>query len=217
MVVAKKIFKTPNTWVKPLDFFADKNCIKLKYITSMCSYSTDNKNQIDIQPTKIKNKFIIREAQKKDIHELEKLFLLVCKKTFSKEAFERISIEDFRSSIANEKTFVGQNDDVIIGFVSFFTGNYRFIHNLFIHPDWQNVGLGKKLLKKALQDLKSPVELEILSDNNKARSFFEKQGWKEVAKHEDAVDPYVVYRYDIVDSLIINEDTQLLGENFNNE
>lgn len=190
-------------------YHQNDNSFNLEYLKR--KFSTGIQNQATSKGDKSDNEIQIREAQKTDIEELENLFFIVCKKTFTKEVLEKFKIEDFQSSIENEKIFIAEKDNTIVGFISFFSGTYSFIHNLFIHPNWQNKGVGKQLLKKVMQELQPPIELEVLTHNTKACTFFETHGWKKVSLQENTTDPYFVYRYDEMDNLSNTEEVQLVG------
>jgi len=67
-------------------------------------------------------------------------------------------------------------DGTIVGFISVYLQD-NFIHNLFIHPQYQGQGFGKNLLLFAEDKLLRPMTLEIAMDNLKVCTFYEKYGW----------------------------------------
>ena len=150
----------------------------------------------------------IREARESDVPELEKLFLSVRQETFKWENPKNFKIEDYKKSTEGEKVFVAEKDQAIAGFVSIWEAD-SFIHNLFVYPKYQGVGIGKQLLKKAVESVPHPITMKVVTYNIKACGFYESQGWKKVSTHDDTP-PYHLYSYGSADSSP-KESVELIG------
>lgn len=136
---------------------------------------------------------IIRLDQQEDIDQLKHLFLITRRHTFTAEPEENFQLNDYLESVAGEEVWVAEKNSVIVGFVSMWLQD-NFIHNLFVHPTWQNQGIGKSLLKKAETRLKTPMELKVKIENLKACKFYQKHGWQEVTINSNPSEPYFTYR-----------------------
>ena len=135
---------------------------------------------------------IIREMQESDVDELEVLFLIAQRQTFTQRPPEVFQIGDFRSSTAGEIVWVATCDGQLAGFFSI--SMLDFVHNLFLLRQFQNKGIGSSLLAKAEEIMTSPMELRVAMDNEKVGYFYEKNGWLKISTHKDVVDPYIVYK-----------------------
>jgi ribosomal protein S18 acetylase RimI-like enzyme len=136
---------------------------------------------------------IIREATEEDLEQLKSLFLITRQKTFTLQPSEKFQLDDYMESVAGEEVWVAEKNGIITGFVSMWIQD-NFIHNLFIHPNWQGLGIGSQLLKKAEERLVSPMELKVKTENLKACKFYQKHGWQEVFINDVYSEPYFTYR-----------------------
>ena len=74
----------------------------------------------------------------------------------------------------------------ILGFISYYSNDLHkknaFLTLIAIHPDFQGIGLGKKLLFFSISDLKQKgfknYHLEVLKNNGKAIELYKKCGFK---------------------------------------
>lgn len=136
---------------------------------------------------------IIRQAKEEDQQALENIFYITRQITFNVTLNVLLKKEDYEKSVAGEEVWVAQIRDEIVGFISLWLLD-NFIHNLFIHPNWQNKGIGKKLLQKAEERLLFPITLKVTLHNYKACQFYLSQGFEEVSIHKDPTEPYILYR-----------------------
>lgn len=136
---------------------------------------------------------IIRRDSPKDIEQLKKLFLITRLNTFIYDPPEKFKLDDYINSVNGEEVWVAEQDTIIVGFVSMWLED-NFIHNLFVHPNWQDRGIGKRLLEKAEERLQPPMELRVRIENLKACNFYQKHGWLDVGISKDVVDPHFTYR-----------------------
>lgn len=135
----------------------------------------------------------IRPFLPPDQEALDRLFCLVHRLTFSGRPPEMFQPGDFQKSVAEDQVWVAEQDGVPVGFVSVFLAD-NFIHNLFVHPDAQGQGVGRQLLQTAESHLTLPMTLKVALDNQTAGAFYAKQGWSPVSIHEDAEEPFILYR-----------------------
>jgi len=119
---------------------------------------------------------MIRKSRAEDTNALETLFQITRQKTFKLTPSQNFAIGDYIKSTEGEEVWVAEENGNITGFISLWLAD-NFIHNLFVHPYFQNQGIGKQLLKKAEERLSTPMELKVTMGNDKACHFYEKQGW----------------------------------------
>lgn len=136
---------------------------------------------------------IIRRDSQKDIEQLKQLFLITRLNTFIYDPPEKFKLDDYLDSVNGEEVWVAEQNHIIVGFISMWVPD-NFIHNLFVHPNWQDRGIGKQLLEKAEQRLQPPMELRVRIENLKACKFYQKHGWQDVGMNKDVVDPHFTYR-----------------------
>ncbi len=75
--------------------------------------------------------------------------------------------------------------DKIVGVCRAFSYPNAQIKYLYVLPDYQSLGIGSALIKKALQWLPKEVEVSVASYNQKAIAFYERFGFTEVGKEPD--------------------------------
>ncbi len=137
----------------------------------------------------------IRRAELGDIPQLEEIFYFTRKKTFLSRHEGSFRIDDYQISTLEDEVWVAEINGTIAGFISIYLLD-NFIHNLFIHPKFQGQGIGKQLLQIAERRLSHPITLKIAMDNLRACGFYEKHGYYQVSVHEDAEEPYLLYKKD---------------------
>lgn len=136
---------------------------------------------------------IIRQAAEYDLQELEELFLMTRRATFNTRPPEMFKLADYKESVEGEEVWVVEHNQILVGFISFWRPK-RFIHNLFVHPNWQKQGFGSMLLKQAEECLRLPLSLRVEMDNLGVCAFYEKNGFEYISTHPAPEDRYVVYR-----------------------
>lgn len=75
------------------------------------------------------------------------------------------------------KMYVATKEEKIVGFVGLRPHELSFLH---VDPNFQNLGIGKKLIEFALRRLERPIKLEVFTDNLAAKALYEKYGFKVV-------------------------------------
>lgn len=76
------------------------------------------------------------------------------------------------------ETWVVLSDGKIIGFIGLLE---HFIGGLFIHPEAQGQGIGRKLVEHAFK-LRGQLELEVFAENQSAYRFYQKLGFVEISR-----------------------------------
>lgn len=145
------------------------------------------------------NLIIIREASKTDYPQLRRIYLESRRKSFHWANAEEMGLNDFDRDTVEEHILLAEEHSQILGFASLYLPD-RFIHNLFVHPDFAGKGVGDQLLKKAIEKMGTPVTLKCVSENHKAMNFYEKCGWRKVVEEGKPGEKYWVLTYDGVTS-----------------
>ncbi|OZB96154.1 GNAT family N-acetyltransferase [Paenibacillus sp. XY044] len=138
---------------------------------------------------------IIREASKIDYPQLRQIYLESRRKSFHWANAEEMNLNDFDRDTTEEYILLAEEDSRILGFASLYLPD-RFIHNLFVHPDFSGKGVGTQLVKNAIEKMGTPVRLKCVSENHKALSFYEKSGWKKVVEEGKPGERYWVLIYE---------------------
>jgi len=130
------------------------------------------------------------------LRDLRKLYLIVRQKTFTWARSNSFSENDFDEDTKGEKVLVATEKNTTIGFISIWEPE-NFIHHLYILPNYQNMGIGKKLINTAILELDIPLRLKCLEQNIRALEFYIKNGW--VVKDEgiDSLGKYLLLEYNI--------------------
>lgn len=82
-----------------------------------------------------------------------------------------------------EQVFVAVRDGQMVGFVSLYRAD-AFVHSLFVETPGQ--GVGPALLMRAIAEVGGQVSLKCADDNRAARRFYDRLGFVEIDRGEDA-------------------------------
>ncbi|AZR72993.1 hypothetical protein BBF96_06040 [Anoxybacter fermentans] len=141
----------------------------------------------------------IRKKEEKDTQDIIKLLELL------PQYFSKPTLEAVRNNISRHDGYVATVNDKFVGFISFLVGRSNY-HNgkiswMAVHPEFQNRGIGKKLLKVVENYLKSKnievIEVNTLAENSdypqfhRTRQFYKKHGFIEVSRYKDSLDDSV--------------------------
>jgi len=86
-----------------------------------------------------------------------------------------------RRLIPAGRTTVAVVEGAVVGFMSISTEkDGSWITHLYLHPAWIGRGIGTRLLERALRELPSPIRLYAFQENERARAFYERRGFKVV-------------------------------------
>ena len=64
--------------------------------------------------------------------------------------------------------------DIVVGFIAF---EKDYVNWLYVHPSYQRKGIGRKLLRIALERMDYPIKVSLLSNNHRAFNLYEKEGF----------------------------------------
>lgn len=84
--------------------------------------------------------------------------------------------------ITERNVTVAVLDTIVVGFCAMSRdGQYSWIEQLYVHPEYIRAGLGTQLLDHAKGELKPPIRLYTFQCNAAARQFYEHHGFKLIA------------------------------------
>ncbi|ELI8335666.1 TPA: GNAT family N-acetyltransferase [Yersinia enterocolitica] len=136
----------------------------------------------------------IRQYQESDRPFLRTLYLASRQAAFSWLDEERFRLEDFDRSTLGETILVAIDGDDHLGFASIYTEE-SFLHNLFVDPKAQRLGVGKALLLAAQQLFTSHGSLKCLAKNQQALAFYRKQNWVAIASGKSNDGDYILMHW----------------------
>jgi GNAT superfamily N-acetyltransferase len=138
------------------------------------------------------DKIKIIEFRKSDLDSLRKLFLKVRKDTFVWANPATFDLLDFDKETKGEYILTALNNEKVIGFISVWMRD-NFIHHLYIDESFHKHGIGKKLLKDALEKTTFPVMLKCVEKNIGAVEFYKKMGFIEKARNDNENGTYILF------------------------
>jgi GNAT superfamily N-acetyltransferase len=124
----------------------------------------------------------IRRADEKDQAELARLFLRARTKAFGWQDASEFALSDFARETAGEIITLAEDEHgTLIGFISVWEED-RFVHHLFVDPQFAGKGVGSRLLDSLQAWLPPPYRLKCLLLNTAAHSFYRRRGWHETGR-----------------------------------
>lgn len=132
----------------------------------------------------------IRPFVEADRAVLRRLFLEIRRQVFVWMDPEQLDITEFDAATADELVLVAEGDGCPVGFISLWLPE-NFVHNLFVSPDWQNRGVGTRLLEAGKRHLGRPAHLKCSIHNTHARTFYESRGWTVASRGGDRENGYL--------------------------
>jgi ribosomal protein S18 acetylase RimI-like enzyme len=126
----------------------------------------------------------IRRAIESDIPQLEALFLITRRQTFTWEKPDKFKLDDYKKATDGETIFVAEDDTgKILGFISVWEKDSPpFVHHLFVALDQQRQGIGEALIRCLFSWLPRPYRLKCVAKNLAAIAFYLKNNWIEVGR-----------------------------------
>ena len=98
----------------------------------------------------------------------------------------------FQQDIKGESIFVSKINSQIVGYISLWEPD-NFVHHLYIMPQFQNNGIGNKLLEWCKKKYGLPLSLKCEEANYLAQRFYEINGWRVEDKGVGGDGPYLLY------------------------
>ncbi len=83
--------------------------------------------------------------------------------------------------IAQKVTWIASADSEILGFITF---SDHAIDQLYVHPEYQNKGVGSELIELAKLSMPSGIKLYTFQSNLRALNFYEKNGFQELQRSD---------------------------------
>lgn len=123
----------------------------------------------------------IRKFKENDREALRDVYLLTRRQTFEWLTKSDLTRSDFDTDTDRESIWVCERNEQVVGFISAQPSG-KFIHNLFILPEFTNRGFGSALLKVCIDEIAYPVQLKCVAKNFKALAFYKSKGWRVQSK-----------------------------------
>lgn len=121
--------------------------------------------------------WITRVAGRPDRAACAKIFYASRRSAFHWMPNDKIRFDDFDKATAGEPIWVAERNRRIVGFISWWPPE-NFIHNLFVAPDFQRMGVGTALLEACLRQIGRPAQLKCSTSNKHALAFYQELGWR---------------------------------------
>ncbi len=137
----------------------------------------------------------IISSRQSHLVDLRKLFLEVRQKTFSWKDSSSFRLDDFDSETKGERVLIALCNAEIAGFISVWLPD-NFVHHLFVYSRFQNLGVGSKLLEKAITKFGLPISLKCLERNNNAVEFYKRKGFTAKATGGEGDNRYIFFELD---------------------
>ncbi|TPR23157.1 GNAT family N-acetyltransferase [Apilactobacillus timberlakei] len=140
---------------------------------------------------------VIRQCKKDDnFMDISKLYLktwqTAYKNILPKSLLDKMNLETWKPKKRWKDTIIATKDNKIVGVCSFgkirHSNDCKFgeIYPLYIDPEQQKLGIGKRIINKAIKDLiKSNYEkilLWVIYNNYSAINFYKKMGLSQIEK-----------------------------------
>ncbi|AOQ02157.1 GNAT family N-acetyltransferase [Enterobacter hormaechei] len=103
-------------------------------------------------------------------------------------------LEDFDAATRDEQIWVAIHDGHRVGFASVWE-NDNFLHNLFVDPLYQRLGVGRLLLEQVQRTFTSTGALKCLVKNERAVAFYQRHGWHIEATGDSPEGEYYLMHY----------------------
>ncbi|WP_414055491.1 GNAT family N-acetyltransferase [Macrococcus equi] len=138
----------------------------------------------------------IRKATNEDVPKIKKIASMAWYDTYAK-LMEAGTIAKFLEAAYNDERLerrigdslflVAENEDEVIGFANFINGTELFLSAIYVNPAFQRKHVGADLLKAGLEYFDEYKELfvEVASNNQLARAFYDKTGFELVREYEE--------------------------------
>lgn len=135
---------------------------------------------------------VIRAAGPADRDACRQVFAIARAATFTWLPPARRDL-DFAASTAGEELWVAVAAGTVVALASLYRPS-RFLHHLYVLPEWQGRGIGRRLLDRIVAELGGSAALKCDSRNLPARGFYRHLGWRHAADGDDGPDgPYILF------------------------
>ena len=140
---------------------------------------------------------MIRQFQQSDMDQVINIWLEASIKAhdFVRSEFWESKVKDMREiHILSGETYVYEEERKIKGFVSLFKDT---IAAIFVSPNYQGIGIGKKLMAKS-KEVRDNLNLTVYKENRNSIEFYKKCGFKieseQIDEHTEHPEYVMVFR-----------------------
>ena len=139
------------------------------------------------------NGILVRKASEKDLPSIENVIIELIESLDNKVGIEKkAAVINFKEILkdSNSNFFIAEINGTIVGFINFMTrrtllhpGPSGLIDELVVSQKYQNKGIGKHLIQKAIEKSRQigcyEIEVSTEYNNKKAIDFYKKLGFEE--------------------------------------
>lgn len=86
--------------------------------------------------------------------------------------------------LLDDKIYIGEVDESIVGFIAFDSYNIKW---LYVHPIYQGSGYGRQLLRFGVEETEDPTKVLVLNRNLKAIALYESEGFTIIDSKEGTI------------------------------
>lgn len=134
----------------------------------------------------------IRPATDEDIPACADLVDRVQRVFFAWDAETVYGLDAFERRTAGEIVTLAWAGSEIAGLISVFWPD-NFVHHLYVDLPWQGCGVGRALLAAGLTNMAGATRLKCDIANLSAQRFYERLGWREVARSGSRPADWILY------------------------
>lgn len=116
----------------------------------------------------------VRRARPDELGRCAALYVKVLRETFTWQAPDRHSPEDFLRAAGDEEVYVAVRDGEILGLAALYRPQ-GFLHSLYV--DARGLGVGRLLLDHVAATIDGPLSLKVQEPNARARAFYAREGF----------------------------------------
>lgn len=124
---------------------------------------------------------LIRKYENSDFdqlcHVMDRARMQELKTANMEQVFIQLRDAPYLGYLLKCKIYVAIKEEKMVGFVGLRSHELSF---LYVDPNFQNLGVGKKLIEFALKRLEKPIKLEVFTDNLAAKALYRKYGFRVV-------------------------------------
>lgn len=137
----------------------------------------------------------LRPATPADLPGSAALYERARREIFAWEATAPCAPAEFARIFAGEEQTLAWAGTALVGLVSIYRAE-NFVHGLYVDPAWRGQGIGTLLLAAGLVDATGAARLKCNIGNPAARRFYERHGWREVARGGSRPEDWIFYMHD---------------------
>jgi GNAT superfamily N-acetyltransferase len=136
----------------------------------------------------------IRPASRGDVAACAALYERVRRHSFLWESPTSCTADDFARIFAGEAWTLAWAGVLLAGLASVFAAE-GFVHGLYVDPAFQGQGIGRPLLAAGLAGTRGAARLKCNVGNGIARRFYQRLGWREVARNGCRPADWILYMH----------------------